>query len=54
MRCICRKCAMKWNVSVLAKIPKTGYLCPFCRNDTALLRTYWREKGAKSDGFSEL
>lgn len=26
----CRQCGRSWNVSVLAVIPKSGYLCPQC------------------------
>lgn len=26
----CRQCGRSWNVSALAEIPKSGYLCPRC------------------------
>lgn len=26
----CRGCGFDWNVSTLAVIPKSGYLCPIC------------------------
>lgn len=27
----CRECGLEWNVSITAKIPFNGYLCPVCR-----------------------
>ena len=27
----CHNCGKRWNVSINAKIPKSGYLCPRCR-----------------------
>lgn len=27
----CKKCGSEWNVSINAKIPKKGYVCPNCR-----------------------
>lgn len=27
----CTKCGSDWNVSINAKIPKKGYVCPHCR-----------------------
>lgn len=32
----CNKCGKDWNVSVNAKIPKSGYLCPRCRQKRAV------------------
>lgn len=26
----CVGCGLRWNVSVLAKIPESGYTCPHC------------------------
>lgn len=26
----CNKCGLHWKVSIKQKIPKQGYLCPFC------------------------
>ena len=28
----CAGCGQKWNVSAQAKIPRSGYICPRCRN----------------------
>lgn len=49
----CIRCRATWNVSEGAEIPKSGYLCSFCRRDTYVLRAYRREKGRISDGFSD-
>ena len=27
----CQECEQDWNVSKLAKVPWTGYICPRCR-----------------------
>lgn len=26
----CVNCGLSWNVSILHKIPRTGYTCPHC------------------------
>lgn len=28
---ICSLCGLSWGVSRLAKIPESGYICPWCR-----------------------
>lgn len=28
----CVSCLRGWNVSVLARIPKSGYVCPHCES----------------------
>ena len=28
----CRICAKTWNISISQKIPKQGYICPWCEN----------------------
>lgn len=33
----CAVCRHRWNISVSAKIPKSGYICPMCE---VLLRKY--------------
>ena len=27
----CKVCKENWNISIEAKIPKSGYVCPKCR-----------------------
>ncbi len=29
---ICSECGRKWNISAFQKIPKSGYICPYCRS----------------------
>lgn len=33
MKQMCVKCGLEWNVSDLAVIPCSGYICPPCRRD---------------------
>ena len=28
----CQICAKAWNISISQKIPKQGYICPWCEN----------------------
>lgn len=28
----CKKCGKTWNISRLQRVPKSGYVCPHCRN----------------------
>ena len=38
-RCIC--CGLRWGVSILQEIPRTGYICPWCGS---------KRKRARRDG----
>jgi Zn finger protein HypA/HybF involved in hydrogenase expression len=33
--CKCRKCRQWWGVSIRARIPRRGYLCPECEGQRA-------------------
>lgn len=37
----CTKCKLDWNISIKAKIPAGGYICPWCRS---------KKRGEKKDG----
>jgi len=28
----CTRCAIHWNISVYQRIPKEGYVCPYCES----------------------
>lgn len=40
----CRECGYRWNVSIGAKMPPSGYLCPVCRSK------YGERKKEKKNG----
>lgn len=45
---ICRECGLDWNVSINAKIPYNGYLCPACRGKQKK-EAQTRENGTKKN-----
>ena len=48
----CKMCERMWNISTLQKIPKHGYICPWCEN---LMRRSMRNipKKEKSENKKE-
>ena len=54
----CAGCGMSWNISLYAKIPKSGYICPRCESriragetlDEIKARTQSRPKRGRADG----
>lgn len=46
MRSRCHTCGDYWNISILQKIPKTGYVCPYCnKKGDSLLKIPGKQKG---------
>ncbi len=46
MRSRCHSCGKYWNISILQKIPKTGYVCPYCtKKGDSLLKIPGKQKG---------
>lgn len=41
---LCAECGKRWNVSIGAEIPPSGYLCPRCRNKYIKTETEKRSK----------
>lgn len=52
MNARCSKCGKHWNVSVEAKIPKSGYECPFCSGKRRLTGTQIAYIGAVIVGLA--
>ena len=52
----CRECGLEWNVSITAKIPFNGYLCPKCREkqrkeEQARESSLQKNSGMRGGGF---
>jgi len=43
----CRECGASWNISIYAKIPKEGYICPWCRSKKKTDNKNEKAKGEK-------
>jgi DNA-directed RNA polymerase subunit RPC12/RpoP len=46
MICKCAGCGKAWNVSIKARIPKTGYICPHCESKARYPEIYDRRTPA--------
>lgn len=43
--CKCRKCRRWWSVSVRARVPRKGYICPECEG----WKSAWIRDGRRMD-----
>jgi len=43
----CRECGASWNISIYAKIPKEGYICPWCQSKKKTDNKNEKAKGEK-------